>query len=268
MIHAGLCSIAFDKGNRLEVDEVVSLAARSGLSGVEWSARSHVPHGDTARAAEVRGMTEDAGLRVASYGSYYRLVASPEEGLGFRVVLETAIVLGAGQVRLWAGRKGSADADADYRERAEEETRRLAAMAASEGITLAFEFHANTLTDTPESARALFEAVDQPNVKSYWQASASRSCAENAGALEAVLPWLTNLHVQHTATVEGERGRAPLSRGRDAWRRYLEISAGAEGDRYALIEFVRDNDPEQLVRDAKTLVKWLARFNGPSREGA
>ena len=268
MIHAGLCSIAFDKGDRLEADEVVVLAARAGLTGVEWSGRSHVPHGDTARAVEVRRMTEDAGLRVSSYGSYYRLVEGPDDGLGFRVVLEAGLALGAPEIRIWAGRKGSVEADEDYRKRAEEESRRLAAMAATEGVTLAFEFHGNTLTDTPESALALLEAVDLPNVRSYWQESACRTAAENAAALEAMAPWLTNLHVQHMATVNGESRRVPLTKGRDAWRRYLEIASKAPGDRYALIEFVRDNDPEQLVKDARALVKWLAKVNGPSSPAA
>jgi len=70
MIFPGLVSITFRK---LSPEQIIELVRKAGLSGIEWGGDIHVPHGDIARAKEVKSMTKEAGLRVAVYGSYYHL---------------------------------------------------------------------------------------------------------------------------------------------------------------------------------------------------
>ncbi|MBR4427430.1 MAG: hypothetical protein IKS77_06970, partial [Spirochaetales bacterium] len=83
----------------LTVQKVLETARKAGLEAIEWSENHHIPAGDEAFASEVRKLTEDAGLTIAGYGSYYRL------GQGMDVVpsLRTAKTIGAGQMRIWAG---------------------------------------------------------------------------------------------------------------------------------------------------------------------
>lgn len=57
MLLPGLVSITFRK---LSPGEIVELVATAGLVGIEWGGDVHVPHGDFARAAEVRKLTEGA----------------------------------------------------------------------------------------------------------------------------------------------------------------------------------------------------------------
>jgi hypothetical protein len=49
--------------------------------------------------------------------------------------------------------------------------------------------------------------------------------------------------------------RLPLADGADRWREYLRVLAGS--DRWALMEFVAGDDPQNFLRDAATLRDWL-----------
>ncbi len=66
-IAPGLCSITF---RDLTPREVVALAVRSGIAGIEWGGDVHVPPGDVGAAESVAALCRDAGITVVSYGSY------------------------------------------------------------------------------------------------------------------------------------------------------------------------------------------------------
>ena len=253
-IQPGLVSITF---RALAPREIVDLGVRARLAGIEWGGDIHVPHGDLARAGEVGRMTRAAGLAVAAYGSYYRVGRSEADGLSFASVLETARALGAPLIRVWAGDRGSADADDAYRQAVADEAGRIAAEAAQHGITVGFEFHRDTLTDRTASAAALLAATAPAGLRSYWQPPVGWSPAERLAALRVVLPHLANLHVYHW---RADAERRPLSEGAEEWRAYLAaVAADGHTSCWALLEFVRDDDPGQLAADAAVLRRLLTR---------
>jgi sugar phosphate isomerase/epimerase len=259
MIRSALVSITFRK---LSPAEIVGLVKQAGLDGIEWGGDVHVPHGDVARAREVRRMTEDAGLQVSAYGSYYRV--GHEEPCPFERIVETAVALGAPDIRVWAGKQGSEASDAAYRDRVIKTSRRIADLAADAGVTVAYEFHGNTLTDTNASARQLLEEVAHDNIKSYWQPPRGSTVDDNLAGLDAIRPWLLHIHAFTWREREGKRGpaeRLPLSEGQAAWARYLEKVASVGHDCFAELEFVRDDAPEQFLQDAATLLEWLSVAN-------
>ncbi|MDW8105386.1 MAG: sugar phosphate isomerase/epimerase, partial [Armatimonadota bacterium] len=235
MFRAGVCSVTF---RRLPAQEVIRLAARAGLQGIEWGGDIHVPHGNLQVAREVARQTREAGLTVSSYGSYYRV--GHDEELPFERVLATAKELGAPAVRVWAGKRGTGDATPDYWERVVEDSQRIAHAAARERIMLCYEYHGGTLTDNAESAKRLLEWVNHPAMRTYWQPRAELSPLRNLRELRTVLPWLVNVHV-FWWTGSGER--RPLREGQKAWARFLQVAELAEGARWALLEFVRDDSP-------------------------
>jgi len=108
MIKGGLVSVTFRK---LSPQEIISLMKKTSLKAIEWGGDIHVPHGDTNKAKQVAALTEDAGLDCVAYGSYYRAGVSEEEGLSFNAVVDSALALKAPTVRIWIGKKGSADAE-------------------------------------------------------------------------------------------------------------------------------------------------------------
>ena len=249
MIRTGFVSITF---RQLAPREIVELVARAGLEGIEWGGDVHVPHGEVDLAETVGEMTREAALAVAAYGSYYRAGEGME---AFEPVLETAVALGAPLIRVWAGHRASADADDAFRAAVVEDSRRIADLAAAASIRIAYEYHGRSLTDTTDSAVALLRAVDHENVGCYWQPPRGLTTPECLDAFDADAPWLSNVHVFSWHPETGER--LALAEGEARWAQYLQRIAAVDGERYALLEFVRDNDPENFPADAETLKEWL-----------
>ena len=98
-IRPGLCSVTL----RAEtVDAVARLAAECELGGIEWGGDVHVPPGNLAAAARARTASVAADLVVASYGSYVFAASVPDRD-EMNATLDTALALGAPNVRVWAG---------------------------------------------------------------------------------------------------------------------------------------------------------------------
>ncbi len=254
-IHTGLVSVTFRK---LDPAAIIGLAQAAELQGIEWSAEPHVPAGDLATAAAVYRQTVAAGLTVAAYGSYYRIGCQPNGPEQFQAVLDSAVALHAPTIRVWAGDRPSATADEAWWDRVVTESRQIADCAAAAGITLAYEYHRNTLTDRNEAALRLLRQVNHPNVRSYWQPPIPDDTTARATGLAQIKPFLTHLHVfqweGHSTT------RLPLANGVADWLQYFKIAADAT-DRYALLEFVMDDAPEQFLQDARTLKTLVSQIN-------
>ncbi|MCC9078525.1 sugar phosphate isomerase/epimerase [Litorilinea aerophila] len=256
----GLVSITF---RQLTPAAIVELVAQAGLAGIEWGGDVHVPHGDLARAREVRRLTAAAGLQVAAYGSYYR-VGHDETG-PFDAVLATAVELEAPRIRVWAGRQGTDTADSAYWRLVIEDSLRIAELAAAAGIPIVYEFHRNTLTDTSEAARRLLQEVAHPNVGTYWQPPRGSMVAENLAGLELLAPWLRGLHVFSWHEQSGQR--LPLAERADAWLQYLARAAALDRPMFALLEFVQEDEPAHFLRDAATLKGWLEQLDMAAGSG-
>lgn len=237
----GLISVTF---RQLTPEAVVALAVSHGMAAIEWGGDVHVPVGAHAVAREVAARCADAGIAVEAYGSYYRAT-----GDGFDDVLATAKSLGAPRIRVWAGQSGSAVTP--DRAAVVEDLRRVAALAAGEGIELAVEYHANTLTDTLPSALDLFGAV--PASKPYWQPPIGSTLDDARAAVTKLNPVAA-----HVFSWDDIGVRLPLSARAELWRPVLAMLAELPGTRHALLEFVRDDDPMVFAQDAATLHTWLA----------
>lgn len=253
MITTGLVSVTFRK---LSPAEIVALVRQAGLTGIEWGGDIHVPHGDLARAREVRQRTRDAGLTVAAYGSYYRVNKSEADGLRFETVLETAVALGAPTIRVWAGTLASDKADAAYRAAVVADARRIAGLAQAAGITISSEYHGGTLTDTNPSAQTMLQEIQHPNFFTLWQPHNGVPVEPNLAGLRAILPRLTNVHCFYWLPANNER--RPLAEGADAWRQYFATVKSSGRDHCALLEFVTGDEPANFLRDAATLRQLLA----------
>ena len=253
MIHPGLVSITF---RALTPAQIVMLVRQAGLRGIEWGGDIHVPHGNAARAREVRELTQESGLVVAAYGSYYRAGQSEAAGLPFASVLDSAIELGAPTIRVWAGPTGSAAATPEIRAQVVADLGRISTLAAGARISVSLEFHNGTLTDTAESTTRLLDEVGNSNLFTYWQPPLDRDTPGCVQDLKRVLSRLTNIHVYHWRAASTDR--LPLADGAARWQEFLKTAAAQPGDRYAMLEFVERDAPECFLRDAATLKEWVA----------
>lgn len=250
MIHSGLLSVSF---RQLKAEDVVQLAAQAGVTGIEWGGDIHVPHGDIAKAKQVRDYTVDHGLKVAAYGSYYRVGDRLSDAIPFEAVLESAVSLSAPTIRVWAGRVGSARADQRTWDEVVKDSLRIADLAKEAGVTVSYEYHANTLTDTADSTSRLLQLTPHTHLYTLWQPTIGLSHAEQLERLERIPSRLGNIHVFHWDGLE----RLPLEEGGELWRDYLQCIARQPGERYAMLEFIKDDDPTQFLRDAEVLSRLL-----------
>lgn len=252
MIKPGLVSITF---RNLTPEEIIEACLKADVKGIEWGGDIHVPHGDLDRARRVGEMTREAGLEVASYGSYFRF---DSDEFAFFDVLETAKALGAPLIRVWAGKKNSQDADPDYYRRIVHEARKAGDLCRNAGIDLAFEYHGNTLTNTAISAKKLLDDIDHRAVFSYWQPPVGMSmadCLEGIDLIEERLKWI---HVFHWGSLSSEK--FPLKEGRERWEKYFRRIDRIGGDRWAMLEFVKDGTIDQFLQDAAELKSLSASY--------
>jgi len=248
MFTPGLVSVTFRK---LSPDEVLALMAKTELRAVEWGGDVHVPDAQT--AIEVRKKTEDAGFVVSSYGSYYRC----GEEQDFASVLKCAVALGAPAIRVWAGDKGSLEADEAYREKVASDTRMITAMAMSEGVSVSYEFHGGTLTDTTKSTQLLMKEAATEGLFTYWQPPVGSREESNLETIDLLMPLVSNVHCFEWKHVNNEIVRRPFAEGKEHWFKYIQKLQAAGKTGYALLEFVRDDKPEQLIDDAAALCALL-----------
>jgi 3-dehydroshikimate dehydratase len=251
MIKTGLTSVTFRK---LPAEEIVRLVGQTGLQGIEWGGDVHVPHGDVRRARQVRRLTLDAGLEVTSYGSYYR-VGCGDPALTFEPVLETALALGAKVIRVWAGDRGSTEADPRWWDAVLADAHRVAALCSQASVTAAFEYHEETLTDTTRSACNLMELIGQESMRCYWQPPVGLDHSACIASLQAISPWLSQVHVFHLQ----DGVSAPLDAGTGVWADYMGVIQALPGTRSCLLEFVKDESPRQFLEDARALTRFCTR---------
>jgi 3-dehydroshikimate dehydratase len=175
-------------------------------------------------------------------------------------VIDTAQALGAPMVRIWTEFGVTPDAPNDDRHRVVDRTARLTDAIAARGLLVALEFHPFTLTHTADSALALLGELGRPDLRTHWQPDPTLPSVDAVAELERVCAHLAHLHVFSWGPA-GIGDRRPLADGVALWRDALALAeargARLEGPRYALCEYVRDDDPEQFARDVSTLRRWL-----------
>ncbi len=286
----GLVSVTF---RQLSPREIVGLVKQAELEAIEWGGDIHVPHGDIKAAREVKAMTEDAGLEVAAYGSYYRAGQSAS----FELVLESAWALEAPTVRIWAGTKGSKDTSEKERVAIAKDIRQCCEKAEANGMTVSLEYHPNTLTDDIRSCHRLIQDIKNQQLRLYWQPDVVVPHKLRSGDLESLNGHLANVHVFEWTWNDGQTKRHSLEEGWFHWSgvqpastprtneddvfpdvpsnhwaydshpryidrfnmseaAYLAVLRRIEFAGYLLIEFVKGDSPEQFLRDAETLKRW------------
>lgn len=252
MIRAGLCSVTF---RALDVEEIIDLAAETGIEAIEWGADRHVLPGDLAQARRTRDLCRDKGIAPASYGSYVR-AGTPDAPGAFAEVLDTAEALGSGNIRVWAGKAKRSDAGEAAFNTAAAELHQMARLAAEKSITVSVEYHRNSLTEEAGDALALVEAAGHDNLFSYWQPVPGRGRARWLEELALLAPHLGDLHVFHWIMTEAGQERRPLAKGLADWRALIDAWTPAPRwphPRTGFLEFVRDDTVAQYHDDVHHL---------------
>ena len=245
----GLCTIAFKE---LALKTVLDLASRCGFDGVEpWGRPDHTPPAyDQAHNLRVAEAVRARGLEVSQFGSYAN-PTSDEFQTEMGDALKIARDLGTDRIRVWAGRTGSADADAAQWETVISSFRRSCDQALSLGIALVVEMHENRLTDTAEGSLRLVEGVGRPNFLLNFQPMSSHGPDRVLEEVRKVAPLVSAVHAQNRLR---EGGRGLISEGIVDYAAVVSELRKAGFDGYIEVEFVREECPEEaLAADARFL---------------
>ena len=249
MFKLGLCSVTFrDK----TVEEIIELSAKEGLEGIEWGADVHVKPGTAAsRVKEIVSLCRKKKLAIPSYGSYFNVLE--HQPADFAPILDTAALLGADTIRVWAGWVKPKEMNEEQFGKITSTSREIAAMAAAKKIRVAFEFHDNTPTEGADGLLKVLKGVNHPNLYTYWQLIRPTEFAWNLENLERVYSKLTYIHVQAN---DGEKN-LPLEDFNDTWKEILSRlkKKGYEG--WLFFEFNKDNSIKQLAADIKMIKKLM-----------
>ena len=273
MLIPGLCTVTFKNE---AIEKVVTWAEKAGLSAIECAAVSHVEPGDFKKAENIKSLCESNGIEIPSYGSYYKVGVSNKQGQSFELNLETALRLGCENIRVWAGDRDFGEASNDFIKDAVKDTFRIAEMADKKQLTISFEFHKGSLTDTNKNALRFAELVNRKNVKFYWQPPNGMCYEYCMDGLVGLNEKLGNLHVFHWTVgspyenkINSEKPlawpddyyRHKLSEGKEVWKKYLNYANRLEGKRFCFLEFVKDDSFENLIQDAQTLKDLINSVN-------
>ena len=249
----GLTSVTF---RNLSCAEVIASCKKAGLKCIEWGSDVHVPPDDTTNAEAVRRATQEAGLYVSSYGSYYWLGTEGQDPACFRAYAEAALALGAPLIRVWAGHTSFDRTAREAYEKLIEETRFLCDMASEYGLTVAFEYHDHTLNDTGEHALILVRDVAQENFGVYFQYDSSVTIEENIWSLRLMLPYVKMIHVAYN-----DEAHNPFfldeGRGEELWHGVIREVKNAGCGADFLFEFLKEQSEEGLMRQTGVMKRLM-----------
>ncbi|MDF2443454.1 MAG: L-ribulose-5-phosphate 3-epimerase [Subtercola sp.] len=191
------------------VPEAIKLFARAGLDAAEVIYQndytSGLSIGDTRAATEAARVAEGEGIPIVGLTPYTTAINSLHENVRqaaideFRSAIDTAHLLGANRIRVYAGawQPGQDDHDRHWAQLVRS-LRELATPAAAAGVILCAENHFGTMTQSAADTAALVRQVDSPSVRVlYDQANltfAHDESFEQAFAVQGDL--LAHVHVK------------------------------------------------------------------------
>ncbi len=243
----GLTSVTFREKS---VDEIIDIAKRSNIYTIEWGADGHVTPLDAENAVTVYNKCQANGIETLSYGSYYR-GGDIEE---FIPILNTAVILHAKTIRIWAGRINPYDITDSQFEVLVNNIKKAAQLAEAENISISLEYHRKTMTQTKEGALKLLQAINMPNVFTYWQPNPDISLQEKLEEISLLAPYISHFHV-----FSWDVGNVfmPFEFGLNEWTRYLNAAKKYKLNPLLIMEFVKDSTEQQLIEDLASLRKII-----------
>ena len=243
MYKLGLVSVSFREHTP---EEIVSYMKRCGLEYIEWGSDVHAPCTDTERLKYLKKLCNDNKIGISSYGSYFRLGVDKAEEID--TYLNAAKILGTDIMRIWAGNKSFSSYTGEELEGLVKDAEYIAERAEESGVTVCFERHTGTVTDSPEGALFLMENVNSEGLRMYYQ-----PCQYNGREFSTDLARKISMYtkVAHVFNWEGNE-KYPLEDAVSDWKDYL---AELPDDIYLLLEFMPDGKIESLEREATALYK-------------
>lgn len=246
IVQFGFTSTSFRQIKSLE--KIVDIAVKAEIDCIEWGGDVHVR--SIADARKAKELCDKAGIRINSFGSYYRVGSKNADE--WKEICEIASTMGARSVRVWLGRADSEKTDELTYKIIVEDTKSICAKAKEYGLIVCPECHDNTFNNNTDAFLKIHKDVGCDNFRTYFQSRYKR-LEYDLDRIERTLPYIETVHISYS---EQSREQFPLF-----WPGYIDTlidklkQSGFDGN--MLLEYTYPcglfGFPFSMVNDMKKL---------------
>lgn len=231
----------------LTVDMILRLAHDNKLTVIEWSER-HLRHGDTAEAARLKKLSENAGLTIAAYHPDFDICGGSDAE--FEAILDTAAALGTDTVSLTIA-SGSGENPDDALDTLAHAMQHLAALAEAHSLTLCLSYRRGSVLEDYIRTTRFMELVAHKNVFVSWQPNRTSSLIYNIFELKMLAPFVRLVYVSY---LDAAARYTPIIEGKDEWQQYLKVlKTSAKGGTLLF----RDCKVEDFGSECALMQEWV-----------
>lgn len=175
-----------------DIEKIVGIAVDSGAECIEWGGDIHVKDIETAKHA--KDLCDKAGIRICSYGSYYRV--GSDDLSEWKKICEIANAMNARTVRVWLGKADSEKtSEAEYKKLVED-VKSMCDVAAEYGLDVCPECHGNTYNNNTDAFLKIRKDVGFDNFTTYFQ-SLYRRLKYDLDRIERTAEYIGCVHVSY-----------------------------------------------------------------------
>ena len=241
----GVASVTF---RNKTIAETVEIAVKAGVDCIEWGADVHVKNIDDAVTA--RNLCDEKGIKISSYGSYYRAGCGDSEK--WAEICSIADVLGAKSIRVWLGSEDSENYTAEEYNDLLADLRSMCDAAAEYGILVCPECHDNTYNNNTDSIIKLKNDLQRDNFKTYFQSRYFRFDYD-IDRIERTISFIENVHVSYRDLKKEQMFRKKDKLYLDKLiNKLLSVNFGG----IVIIEFVDGSKEKSFIADVNKLRKF------------
>ena len=238
----GLASVTF---RNKTIEEVVEIAKSNGISYIEWGADVHVKNIEDAKKA--LKICRDSGVKISSYGSYYRVGSNKTEE--WKNICRIASEMSASSIRVWLGTKNSEDTDEKEYKNLLKDAKEMCDIASEYNLNISAECHDNTFNNNTYAFLKFKEDLQKDNFTTYFQSRYKRK-EYDLDRIEKTFTFTENVHVSYRDLFKEQ-----LSGKRD--RKYIDMIIDKllkmNFDGIVMIEFTFFSKEKYLKKDVKRL---------------
>ncbi len=247
-MHFGFTSTTLRQIKSLE--KIVEIAKKTGAECIEWGGDIHVT--DVNSAKKAKKLCDNAGIRICSYGSYYRV--GSHDTAEWKKICEIASAMDAKTVRVWLGKADSEKTnEADYKKLVDD-AKSMCDVAVQYGLDVCPECHGNTYNNDTDAFLKIREDIGCNNFTTYFQ-SLYRRKEYDLDRIERTLPYIGCVHVSYFEQFREQFPKLNLFYMDSLIKKLSDC--GYDGD--VLVEFVffsyRYGVPSALRKELETIRK-------------
>ncbi len=240
----GLCSVTFRK---MSAAKVVEIAKKAGVNYIEWGGDIHVTNTEEARI--VKSVCDNEGIKICSYGSYYRVGCADKSK--WEEICRIAKIMNASSVRVWLGEKDSEKTTQEEYIRILEDLKSICSVAQKYNLLVCPECHDNTYNNNTDAFLKIKSELKEDNFKTYFQSRYFRFDYD-IDRIERTFDSIENVHVSYRDLAREQRFRKKDKHYLD---RLLKKLSEMNFDGVILVEFTKGSKEKHFLKDIKKLKK-------------